>query len=429
VGLRLIVLVSVLVQLACDGASALDHEKMPLLWSLKSRVVQELRQHPIFDMISRDQSSSDEIPRSESAEQFLARQQRNITRDSRNEILSCCLKPFADIRFHRSSFEKALTKTLRDLGNSSSTQQTRMPIVHLDVGHYDKPPKRYQPEYGDYHLSERARSPRAFLRKLRELESTPSGKKLLGGTRFVLLSSGYGCNGSPFFGLGISSWACMIQKEEREAALQLLKNPRIASWWVNNHESSFEHYKLRYHPLGAIQHCCPRPNAAKARRSLRHAHEEKLTHHNSTDSPTVFQSLLLGSVPKLRKSRHRKRVIVAMERLIPGLKNRIGLELDEYYSLVARAALVVSPAGLASDCYRHYQALLAGAPVLVDAHHSLKEILAGLPVMRVSDWDELSVKMINEWASTALRRARPFRWEKLGMDFWKNEIVKSSFRN
>jgi len=123
--------------------------------------------------------------------------------------------------------------------------------------------------YGEFRIGRKESSPRAFLEVLNGMKEQ-NVKQYDITDQIVLVTSGYGCNGSPFGGVNpASAHSCEVPKLEANAALEVIEHPRIRYWWVNNHDSNYYHRKLKFLPLGPIQHCCIPKRSDSLVRNLR----------------------------------------------------------------------------------------------------------------------------------------------------------------
>jgi hypothetical protein len=61
-----------------------------------------------------------------------------------------------------------------------------------------------------------------------------------------------------------------------------------------------------------------------------------------------------------------------------------------YYGQLARSRFVLSPAGRGWDCYRTYEAIALGAVPIVKRAPPLSDVVAGMPVVLVDDWSEVT---------------------------------------
>ncbi len=94
--------------------------------------------------------------------------------------------------------------------------------------------------------------------------------------------------------------------------------------------------------------------------------------------------------------------------------------LDAFASYLMESDFAVSPQGIGRACHREWEALSAGAIPLVDwdASPAMAELYAGLPVVRVKDWREVSPAFLKEELRRVLGAGRSVDMKKLYMPYW-----------
>jgi len=356
-----------------------------------------------------------------------------------NSIASCCRQNYTDFTFHAPTFWNDLKAA------QSKRKEKRALIVAIDAGFYSTSnigtssslQKLDEIQYGEFRLARLSSSPSSLFRLLND-SSVRNRKGFDVSEQLVLVTSGYGCNGSPFRGI-----SCKIPEIETDAAHELLNHPMIRAWWINNHDSNFHHHKLMYLPLGAFQHCCLVSNKMQTLNALHHIYGVNISNrvlNSSSKWPPVFMSVSFGDDPGLYKYEHRAKVVKRVSSRFSGVKNQWGLSQFQYYEQMRHHAFTVSPKGLVSDCYRHYQALLSGSIPIIDRHHSLTNIFSGLPVVEISppsnktknegvriEWKSLNPSVLVSEAKRLLHRKNTFAWHKLTHKFWFDEVRRSAF--
>jgi hypothetical protein len=94
--------------------------------------------------------------------------------------------------------------------------------------------------------------------------------------------------------------------------------------------------------------------------------------------------------------------------------------LLRYAQMLKRSRFVLSPPGRGWDCYRTYEAILAGAIPIVRREGLASKVVEGLPVLMVDDWAEVTPSRLDyEWRMRGPTTALP---EKLTMGYWKARI-------
>ncbi len=90
-----------------------------------------------------------------------------------------------------------------------------------------------------------------------------------------------------------------------------------------------------------------------------------------------------------------------------------------YVEMLGRSRFVLSPAGRSWDCYRTYEALAMGAIPIVKRCEPNSHVVAGLPVLMVDDWREVTpARLRMEWETR-----QPGSLERLSMPYWAARIA------
>lgn len=92
---------------------------------------------------------------------------------------------------------------------------------------------------------------------------------------------------------------------------------------------------------------------------------------------------------------------------------------EDHYERVRTSKFVLSPVGMGLDCYRTWEALYLGAYVVVKST-SLDSLYAGLPVLIVRDWSEVTKNLLED-THTAFQRMT-FDYRRLFTEYWQREI-------
>ncbi|CAM9537837.1 unnamed protein product [Phaeothamnion confervicola] len=127
---------------------------------------------------------------------------------------------------------------------------------------------------------------------------------------------------------------------------------------------------------------------------------------------------------------HRNRTVETLERTFaPGLHHQ---KLDSGQTLrrTLDSVFAVSPRGTGSDCWRHYESAAYGSLVLADDHFTLSSsagagfggggVLAGLPIVFVRDWRNITCGALRAAILDARRRAAAggYEMERLTLRYW-----------
>jgi len=327
----------------------------------------------------------------------------NNNNASSSHILSCCRQHLSDFPFNSTTFSSDLSSFL-----SQNSLHNHVPIIHVDLDNHSNLESILNILNDDTHW-----------------QQDPIADQI------VLISSGYDRRGSPFYGCGTG-----FERSNSSVTLgrTILEHPRVKLWWVSNHECDWSHYKLRYLPLGAVENCCNEANEQQLVKELESAKHESykvfLDNDDSSNSSVLHDKLIFVSLglksgyqPKIE---HRKFVIDSLSTQFVGLQNQFDLSMKEFFVQLHKYVFIASPKGLASDCYRHYHALLSGSIPLVDSHHSINQVLNGLPVIFVDDWTHVDLEFLINESCKLLSSDTQFAWDKLTNEFWAEKIVESA---
>merc|ERR1712217_251906 len=80
-------------------------------------------------------------------------------------------------------------------------------------------------------------------------------------------------------------------------------------------------------------------------------------------------------------------------------------DFDAYTEQLINSTFVFSPDGQGHDCYRHYEALAAGAIPVVDDSWFLRRVLTGLPAVFVKNWSSVTPTYLRLAHREALSKA------------------------
>uniref|UniRef100_A0A6T6N8I7 Exostosin GT47 domain-containing protein n=1 Tax=Timspurckia oligopyrenoides TaxID=708627 RepID=A0A6T6N8I7_9RHOD len=356
-----------------------------------------VEQHPLSDQIQLDLNVISDL-KSRLSQELQDPITWNSFFGAKNaSFLSCCRENQSDFRFNSSSFIKDAI-SIRERFIKENIQRD----IIVSVG------QRIPPNL--------------ILETLQESESILEKHSIY----FVFVSSGYDRRGSPFYGCGTSA----AHPRFLPAANHLLDHHRVRLWWVTNHECSFTDSKLRYLPLGSVENCCSPHSQSEIISALQRIHSDSASrtrsYHYSNPQQLIYLSIGLksGHTPKIE---HRMSVIESLKSLYPELQNDFSkFQTYTFFKKASSYPFVASPRGIASDCYRHYQALYSGSVPLVDFHHSLIEPLKDLPIIFVTDWNNVTVEFLVQKSKELLSRKDPFHWNKLSQLYWYDKVIESA---
>jgi hypothetical protein len=96
-------------------------------------------------------------------------------------------------------------------------------------------------------------------------------------------------------------------------------------------------------------------------------------------------------------------------------------DLWEYLMDVRRHKFVLSPRGNGLDCFRTWEALLAGSyPVVLTS--TLDPLFENLPVVIVKDWNEVTEAFLEKKYEELSHPDQNYEWEKIYIPYWFNKI-------
>lgn len=120
------------------------------------------------------------------------------------------------------------------------------------------------------------------------------------------------------------------------------------------------------------------------------------------------------------------------------LQSKSRLSFKDYLQEMAQCKFVLSPRGLGPDCYRTWEALLVGSIPIVRRcvyeysknvkrksrcyRSQLDELYAGLPVLQIDSWDEITEEFLNK--KYAEITSKQYSIAPLYMEYWWAKILK-----
>jgi hypothetical protein len=92
--------------------------------------------------------------------------------------------------------------------------------------------------------------------------------------------------------------------------------------------------------------------------------------------------------------------------------------LEHYAHQLGRAKFVLSPPGYGWDCYRTYEAIAMGAIPIVQRHSPSSDVCAGLPVLMVEQWHDVTPERLQrEWETR-----QPGSLDTMTLGYWRQQI-------
>lgn len=192
----------------------------------------------------------------------------------------------------------------------------------------------------------------------------------------------------------------------KEQHLSYLQDDLIIAWFAI-HPCKKTHPKLFPIPLGILQKPWIYKKGAQLNAmflKLRETPKDYLLYLNFADSK--------------KPERQRLKVRFQDEKFC---KNGERKPFKSYLQEMARCKFVLSPAGLAPDCYRNWEALLVGS-IPVVKRSQLDPLFEGLPVLIVDTWEAITQEFLNEQYKKITSRV--YDSAPLYMEYWIAKIVQ-----
>lgn len=99
--------------------------------------------------------------------------------------------------------------------------------------------------------------------------------------------------------------------------------------------------------------------------------------------------------------------------------NPNGVKRTINWKNITQFAFVLSPFGMGMDCHRTWEALCLGAIPILKAD-MFGQMFAGLPVLIVNDWREITRSVLDETIQTF--KSKEFNYEKITLKYWTDMI-------
>ena len=95
---------------------------------------------------------------------------------------------------------------------------------------------------------------------------------------------------------------------------------------------------------------------------------------------------------------------------------------DEYYDILRNSTFIFSPPGVGWDCYRTWEALLAGTiPIVLRTNTTFDDLFTHLPVLLVDSYEQVTQSFLNDAYETL--RKRSFKYDVLKISYWEDKIT------
>ena len=209
-----------------------------------------------------------------------------------------------------------------------------------------------------------------------------------------------------------------------DGANALLASEKLVYWFSQNLDASARHPKLQGLPIGLDFHTIS--NGARwGHEQATPAEQEAELEVLRGQMPPTEQRLLQAHADfhfNKRKDQVWGDDRDSVQRLLEGNSSVVfqakKLKRIELWREKTRYAFVVSPHGNGLDCHRTWESLVLGNIAIVK-RSSLDPLYAGLPVVIVEDWREISEQNLKKWhAQHAAAFRRPEVTERLTNHYW-----------
>jgi hypothetical protein len=131
------------------------------------------------------------------------------------------------------------------------------------------------------------------------------------------------------------------------------------------------------------------------------------------------QDLLLNNSGWAHRQQVNERVIANFD---GRLANTFGLKPTQFYAAVTRSRFVLCPSGLGWDTSRLWETLLLGSIPIVEYSEGWHTVLDDLPVLFVTNFDEVTPALLAQVYPQILSRCEQFNYGKLTNQWWQARI-------
>lgn len=199
----------------------------------------------------------------------------------------------------------------------------------------------------------------------------------------------------------------------------LLDQPSLAAYFAHN--PSLVHPKLRAYPCGIH-------NVNRWHALLSGIHNESGTVRGELATRRERPKLLFAGCMSSRRGRREKLAILRRNGFHAGnawvganLTAPAKCTIRAYMEAMLTSKFVLSPFGNGHNNHREWEALVAGAIVLVDADPLLEVLHEGLPVMHVRNWSLVTPAYLEaQWARFQQRKVS---LTKAYMPYWLSQLL------
>jgi len=228
-----------------------------------------------------------------------------------------------------------------------------------------------------------------------------------------------------------------VPSELKSEARAILDSPKVIHWFTQNYDSSLAPERISPIPIGIDLHLLAE-KASWGEDSVSPAQQEEVLRSVCESLPPVS-----SRIPKvyvdfawqrgfgLRNYRRyhplkgtkfhdsRRRIARTMIRNPAVFCQPCSLPRTQMWRERGQYAFVLSPHGMGLDCHRTWEALALGHIVLVPSS-SLDALFAGLPVVPLQSWTDITPENLTEWLCRNSERAGMA--EKLTSRYWTQQM-------
>lgn len=177
--------------------------------------------------------------------------------------------------------------------------------------------------------------------------------------------------------------------------------------WFGIHPCKMTHPKFFPIPIGVVQ----QPENYKGKKRL-HEFFTKLR-KNSEKKYLLYMNFADWQKPERKKVRE---MFIKQSYCKRGLRQ----PFHSYLKEMAQCKFTLSPKGLGPDCYRTWEALLAGSIPIV-RKSPLDPLFKGLPVLIIDQWEKINEEFLNRKYEEIT--SKKYDLGRLYMEYWMSKIA------
>jgi len=200
-----------------------------------------------------------------------------------------------------------------------------------------------------------------------------------------------------------------------------VNHPKIIHWFAQN--CIINHPKITRMPIGLDYHTLHTNINHEWGNQMMPLDQEKMILQIKRNAKPLKERMCMAysNFHFFTTSRFGKNRVDAINQIPKGLvyyePNKIGRELS--WKTQSEYAFVVSPHGNGLDCHRTWEALALGCIPIVK-RSGLDPLYAGLPVLIVNEWSDLSSELLTKTIDTFEKQE--FHLSKLTLSHWLGEL-------